>query len=43
MTTVINTNKINNILFFNPKMIKDNDFKRGKYNHLLEETPNGLD
>ena len=42
MTTVINTNKINNILFFNPKMIKDNDFKRGKYNHLLEETPNDL-
>lgn len=37
MTTVINTNKINNILFFNPKIIKDNDYKLGKYNHLLNE------
>ena len=42
MTTVINTNKINNILFFNPKIIKDNDYKHGKYNHLLEETQNNL-
>jgi len=39
MTTVINTNKINNILFFNPKIIKDNDYKREKYNHLLIEKP----
>jgi hypothetical protein len=42
MTTVINTNKINNILFFNPKIIKDNDYKRGKYNHLLEDTQSDL-
>jgi hypothetical protein len=42
MTTVINTNKINNILFFNPKIIKDNDYKRGKYNHLLEDTQSNL-
>ena len=41
-TTVINTNKINNILFFNPKIIKDNDYKRGKYNHLLEDTQSDL-
>jgi hypothetical protein len=42
MTTVINTNKINNILFFNPKIIKDNDYKRGKYNNLLEDTQSDL-
>ena len=39
MTNVINPNKINNILFFNPKIIKENDYKRGKYNHLLIEKP----
>ncbi len=42
MTTVINTNKITNTLFFNPKNIKDNDYKRGKYNHLLEDTQSDL-
>ena len=39
MANVINPNKINNILFFNPKIIKENDYKRGKYNHLLIEKP----
>ena len=39
MANVINQNKVNNILFFNPKIIKENDYKRGKYNHLLIEKP----
>ena len=42
MANVINPNKINNILFFNPKIIKDNDYKRGKYNHLLIEKPEDI-
>jgi hypothetical protein len=42
MATVINTDKINNILFFNPKIIKENDYKFSKYNHLLEDSPNDL-
>ena len=37
MTTVINSDKINNIFFFNPKKIKENVYKRGKYNTLLDE------
>ena len=36
MTTVIKTDKINNIIFFNPKIIKDNEYKRGKYNKILD-------
>lgn len=38
MTTVINTNKINNIIFFNPRIIKDNDYKRHKYENLMDES-----
>ena len=34
MTTIINTNKINNILFFNPNIIKDNSYKYGHYDFL---------
>jgi hypothetical protein len=36
MSVAINTNKINNILFFNPTTIKDNSYKNSKYNFLLE-------
>jgi len=36
MANVINADKINNILFFNPTIIKSNDYKRSKYNLLLE-------
>lgn len=42
MANVINPNKINNILFFNPTIIKENDYKRGKYNHLLIEKPEDI-
>lgn len=38
MTTVINTDKINNVIFFNPKIIKSNDYKRRKYEFLNEES-----
>ena len=38
MTTIININKINNILFFTPKVIKENDYKRSKYQKLLNES-----
>jgi hypothetical protein len=38
--SVINTNKVNNILFFNPKAIKDNIYKHGKYNQLLDNPGN---
>lgn len=34
--SIINTDQINNILFFNPNIIKKNDYKRSKYNQLLE-------
>ena len=34
MTTIINTNKINNIIFFNPKIIKDNSYKYRHYHNL---------
>jgi len=40
MTSIINTDKINNILFFNPKVIKENAYKRGKYNQILENPGN---
>ena len=36
MSIAINTNKINNILFFNPTIIKNNSYKNSKYNFLLE-------
>ena len=42
MTTVININKINNILFFNPNIIKDNSYKNGHYDFLLFDSQ-GLD
>ena len=38
MTTIINVDKINNILFFNPKIIKDNDYKYGLYDELSFDT-----
>jgi len=38
MASVINTDKLNNILFFNPAIIKKNDYKHNKYNFLLENT-----
>lgn len=38
MVSVINTDKINNILFFNPSIIKKNDYKNSKYNFLLENS-----
>ena len=42
MTTIINTNKINNILFFNPKIIKDNSYKYKHYHNLTFDSQ-GLD
>jgi hypothetical protein len=36
MATVINTDKLNNIIFFNPSIIKKNDYKHNKYSYLLE-------
>lgn len=38
MASVINTDKLNNILFFNPAIIKKNDYKHNKYNFLLQNT-----
>jgi len=38
MTSFINVNKINNILFFNPRIIKDNDYKRRQYEKLFNES-----
>jgi hypothetical protein len=38
--SIINTDQINNILFFNPKIIKENNYKRGKYNLLIENPGN---
>jgi hypothetical protein len=35
MTTIINVDKINNIIFFNPRTIKDNNYKYGLYDNLL--------
>jgi hypothetical protein len=40
MTTVINTNKINNILFFNPNVIKENSYKYRHYDLLSFDTGN---
>lgn len=37
MTTAINIDKINNVIFFNPKIIKENNYKRHKYEILSEE------
>ena len=37
MANVINTSKINNIIFFNPKIIKNKDYKRRKYESLISE------
>jgi len=42
MTTIINTNKINNVLFFNPKIIKDNSYKYRHYDFLTFDNE-GLD
>jgi hypothetical protein len=42
MTTIINTNKINNVLFFNPKIIKDNSYKYRHYDFLSFDS-DGLD
>ena len=42
MTTIINTNKINNVLFFNPKIIKDNSYKYRHYDNLSFDSE-GLD
>lgn len=43
MTTTINIDKINNILFFNPKIIKDNDYKRHQYEKLINEESSELE
>jgi hypothetical protein len=40
MALKINTDKINNIVFFNPRIIKENSYKRGKYHQLLEDSTN---
>lgn len=32
----INTDKVNNILFFNPRIIQENDFKRRRYENLVK-------
>jgi hypothetical protein len=40
MTTTINIDKINNIVFFNPKIIKENDYKQRKYEKLIDESDN---
>jgi hypothetical protein len=40
MTLLFNKDKINNILFFNPKIIKDNSYKYSKYNVLYNDKPN---
>jgi hypothetical protein len=40
MTQLINTDKINNIVFFNPAILKKNEYKRAKYNQLLENPGN---
>lgn len=37
-TTVINTDKINNVIFFNPRIIKSNDYKRRKYEILNDDS-----
>jgi hypothetical protein len=37
-TTFININKINNILFFNPKIIKENSYKNGLHDELSFDT-----
>jgi hypothetical protein len=37
---LINTDKVNNIFFFNPRIIKKNTYKNAKYNHLLENSEN---
>lgn len=42
MTTTINLNKINNIIFFNPRIIKDNDYKKRQYENLNEEESSKL-
>lgn len=34
----INIDKVNNIIFFNPRIIKDNDYKRSRYEILSEIT-----
>jgi hypothetical protein len=38
MTTIINTNKINNVIFFNPRNIKDNEYKKRKCEILMDES-----
>ena len=42
MTTIINTNKINNVIFFNPKIIKENSYKYRHYEFLAFDS-DGLD
>jgi hypothetical protein len=40
MTQLINVDKVNNILFFNPMIIKKNAYKYNKYTILLENPSN---
>lgn len=40
MTTIINIEKVNNIIFFNPKILQENEYKQRKYDLLLRETDN---
>jgi hypothetical protein len=42
MTLVFNKDKINNILFFNPNIIKDNIYKYNKYNILSNDKPDNF-
>lgn len=42
MTTTINTNKVNNVIFFNPRIIKENDYKRRQYEKLNNDDSNKL-
>lgn len=37
VVTAINTEKINNVIFFNPKSIKESDYKRKRYEDLAIE------
>lgn len=43
MTTTINTNKINNVIFFNPRIIKENDYKRRQYEKLISNESSELE